>query len=99
MSTAERVYRKLMEVPKGRVTTYAELARAAGIEGGQRAVGTMMKNNPYPGIVPCHRVVRSSGEVGGYAYGSHIKEGMLGAEGVRIRNGRVRDWDSTVYRF
>lgn len=84
-----RVYRELMRVGRGEVTTYADLARAAGIPGGQRAVGNMMASNPWPGIVPCHRVIRSDGTLGGYAHGAQIKEGMLAAEGVRTRRGRV----------
>lgn len=74
---------------KGQVITYAELARAAGVPGAQRAVGTMMANNPWPGIVPCHRVVRSDGKVGMYAHGSHIKEAMLKKEGVKIADGKI----------
>ncbi|MDD9814220.1 MAG: MGMT family protein [Thaumarchaeota archaeon] len=84
-----RVYRELMRVGPGEVTTYADLARAAGIPGGQRAVGRMMATNPWPGIVPCHRVVRSDGTLGGYAHGGHIKEAMLESEGVHVRRGKI----------
>ncbi len=89
---AERVYAALCAVPPGRVTTYGELARAAGMAGGQRAVGRMMRDNPYPGIVPCHRVVMSDGRVGGYAHGTPRKEAMLAGEGVEVRGGRVVDF-------
>ena len=64
---SSRVYKKLLEVPRGKVTTYAELAKAVGIENGQRAIGNIMNKNPNPILVPCHRVVRSDGSVGGYA--------------------------------
>lgn len=86
---AERVYFELLKVKKGEVITYADLARAAGIPGAQRAVGTMMAANPWPGIVPCHRVVRADGSVGRYAYGHGIKEKMLESEGVAIRGGKI----------
>ena len=66
---SSRVYKKLLEVPRGKVTTYAELAKAVGIENGQRAIGNIMNKNPNPILVPCHRVVRSDGSVGGYAFG------------------------------
>ncbi len=92
-SARERVYNELLKVKKGEVITYADLARAAGIPGAQRAVGTMMANNPWPGIVPCHRVVRADGRIGGYAHGSHIKESMLEKEGVRIRGGKIVDFE------
>jgi len=94
-----RVYRELMRVGRGEVTTYADLARAAGIPGGQRAVGNMMASNPWPGIVPCHRVVRSDGTLGGYAHGARIKEGMLAAEGVRTRRGRVVGFDGVRHSW
>lgn len=100
MSPAERVYRALCAVPRGRVVTYADLARAAGIENGQRAVGRMMAANPYPGIVPCHRVVRSDGRIGGYMYGAESKAAMLRREGVEVDgDGRIAGFDGGAARF
>lgn len=100
MSPAERVYRALCSVPRGRVVTYADLARAAGIENGQRAVGRMMAANPYPGIVPCHRVVRSDGRIGGYMYGAESKAAMLRREGVEVdEGGRIVGFDGGAARF
>ena len=58
----------LMEVPKGKVTTYRELAHALGTKA-YRAVGQAMNRNPQLVSVPCHRVIKSNGEVGGYALG------------------------------
>lgn len=99
MKTAERVYRKLMEVPPGMVVSYGELARAAGLKNGQRAVGRIMSQNPYPVKVPCHRVVMSDGRLGGYGYGgSQIKASMLENEGVRVEGGRIRD-RTKMFRF
>ena len=99
MKTAERVYRKLLEVPPGMVVSYSELARAAGLKNGQRAVGRIMSQNPYPVIVPCHRVVMSDGRLGGYGYGgSLVKAGMLEKEGVRVEGGRIRD-PAKMFRF
>ena len=99
MSPANRVYEKLCMVPSGMVTTYGELARAAGMENGQRAVGRIMNKNPYPGIVPCHRVVMSDGKIGGYAYGEEVKRRMLDAEGVRVSGGRIIDFENVLFRF
>ena len=100
MSPAERVYAALCSVPRGAVVTYADLARAAGIENGQRAVGRMMAANPHPGIVPCHRVVRSDGRIGGYMYGADSKAAMLRREGVEVGgDGRIVGFDGGRARF
>lgn len=99
MSLEDRVYKKLLEVPKGKITTYGELARAVGLKNGQRQIGSIMSKNPHPGIVPCHRVVRSTGEVGGYLYGTEIKTSMLNQEGVDIQNGRISDMKNNMHRF
>ena len=88
-----------MEVPKGQITTYGELSKAVGLKNGQRVIGKIMNQNPYPVIIPCHRVVMSTGKIGGYAYGEHIKEKMLNDEGIEIKNGKILDWESKVYRF
>ena len=100
MSPAERVYAALCSVPRGAVVTYADLARAAGIENGQRAVGRIMAANPHPGIVPCHRVVRSDGRIGGYMYGAESKAAMLRREGVEVGgDGRIVGFDGGRARF
>jgi len=98
LNLEEKVYRKLMEVPKGRVTTYAELAKAVGIKNGQRVIGRMMNKNPYPLIIPCHRVILSSGKVGGYVWGENVKTNMLSKEGVKIRHGKIQN-PKIIYRF
>lgn len=98
MNLEERVYKKLIEVPKGKVTTYGELAKAVGLPNGQRIIGRIMNKNPYPVIVPCHRVVMSTGKVGGYAWGEKIKSNMLAKEGVQIKNGKIFDL-KMIHRF
>ncbi|HXX06028.1 MAG TPA: MGMT family protein [Candidatus Bathyarchaeia archaeon] len=98
MKLEDKVYKKLLEVPKGKVTTYGELAKAVGLKNGQRAIGRMMNKNPYPVIVPCHRVILSSGKVGGYAWGENVKTKMLSKEGVKIKNGKILHSD-IIYRF
>ncbi len=94
-----RVYKKLLEVPKGKVTTYGELAKAVGLKNGQRLIGKIMNRNPFPVIIPCHRVVKSDGTVGGYFYGDKVKTKMLSDEGVAIHNGKVKNWEKSVFRF
>lgn len=99
MNLDKKIYKKLLEVPKGKITTYGELAKAVGMKNGQRAVGKIMNKNPYPVIVPCHRVVKSDGKVGGYAYGEEIKSNMLQKEGIKIKNGKISDLENRIYRF
>ena len=99
MSLANKVYKQLSKVPKGKVTTYGELAKAVGLKNGQRAIGRIMNKNPYPVIIPCHRVIKSDGKIGGYAYGEKSKTKMLDREGIKIQNGKVMDFEKTIFRF
>jgi methylated-DNA-[protein]-cysteine S-methyltransferase len=93
-----RVYEKLLKVPKGKVTTYSELAKAVGLKNGQRAIGRIMSKNPFPVIVPCHRVILSTGKIGGYAWGEKIKTNLLSEEGIKIKHGKILD-KSKIYKF
>ena len=99
MSLDKKIYKKLLEVPKGKVTTYGELAKAVGMMNGQRAVGRVMNKNPYPAIIPCHRVINSDGKIGGYAYGEEVKSNMLTKEGIKIKDGKILDLEDRLYRF
>ena len=99
MMLSTKVYRKLLRVPKGKVTTYGELAKAVGLKNGQRIIGMIMKKNPYPVIVPCHRVVKSDGKIGGYAYGKNVKSKMLTNEGIKIKDGEIMDFDKAKFYF
>ena len=98
MNLEHEVYKKLLQVPKGKVTTYSELAKAVGLKNGQRTIGRIMSKNPFPVIVPCHRVILSNGKIGGYAWGEKIKTNMLSKEGIKIKKGKILDSDN-IYRF
>ena len=78
-----RVMEECAKVPRGEVTTYAELARRAGKPTAYRAVGHTMATNPVPIVVPCHRVVGSSGP-GGFGPGLQMKAQLLALEGARL---------------
>ena len=99
MNLEQKIFKKLLQVPKGQVTTYGELSKAVGLKNGQRVVGKIMNKNPYPVIIPCHRVVMSTGKIGGYAYGEHVKIKLLNDEGVQIKNGKILDLENKIYRF
>ena len=99
MILSTKVYRKLLQVPKGKVTSYGDLAKAVGLENGQRAIGVIMKKNPFPVIVPCHRVVKSDGKIGGYVYGERVKSHMLLKEGIKIKDGKIIDFAKEKFCF
>lgn len=94
----ERCYALLKRVPRGKVTTYSELAHALGSRG-YRAVGNAMNKNPYAPAVPCHRVVKSDGSLGGFAHGTAAKTRLLKREGVKVRNGHIVDFEKRCFRF
>lgn len=77
-----RVLHELAQVPYGRTATYRELAERAGNPRASRAVGMVMNRNRIPIVLPCHRIVGSSGELVGYGGGLHRKERLLRLEGA-----------------
>jgi len=93
------ILRILAEVPKGKVTTYSDLAKelakrdAKWSPGASRAVGTTMRNNPCGPQIPCHRVVKSDGTIGSFRGGAkgavEEKIAMLRGEGVTVVNGKI----------
>lgn len=77
---ARKVYQIVARIPIGQVRTYGWVARRAGKLGAARAVGQLMKRNPYPVIIPCHRVVAGNGRLGGYSQGIGKKRVLLDLE-------------------
>lgn len=88
---SEKVLEITSKIPKRRVTTYKIIARCLGAKA-YRAVGNIL-NKSYRGkpTVPCHRVVRSNGEVGGYAKGTKEKIRLLREEGIKIKDNKITD--------
>jgi methylated-DNA-[protein]-cysteine S-methyltransferase len=91
-----RVLRLVSRIPRGKVTTYKELAIAMGRQRAYRAVANVLAKNPRPVKIPCHRVVRSDGEIGGYKLGAMLKAKLLAEEGVEVRNKKI---DLARYMF
>jgi methylated-DNA-[protein]-cysteine S-methyltransferase len=94
----KNVYKLLCRIPRGRVTTYGAIARRLGGKRYSRAVGTAVAKNPFPLIIPCHRVVPVSGKVGNYGMGgrepstgTYMKRKLLELEGVKFQNQRVSE--------
>lgn len=97
---ASDVYKLVSKIPKGRVSTYGSVARALKSKAASRAVGQILKANPTPIVVPCHRVVKADGSVGGYggALGSNKKIRLLRSEGLIIRQGKIQSFGRVVLK-
>lgn len=80
----ERVWAAMRDIPIGEVRTYSELAKVCGNARATRAVANACGANPCAVIVPCHRVVRRDGGLGGFAWGVDVKRALLAREGVRL---------------
>lgn len=86
----------LKKIPKGKVTTYKILANKLKLH--PRVAGAMLAKNPRPIKIPCHRVVRSDGRIGGYKLGAKKKIALLRKEGVLVKNGKI-DLKKYLYKF
>lgn len=84
----KRVYSVVARIPRGKVLSYKDVAERSGYSKAFRAVGNILNRNSDPEI-PCHRVIKSSGLVGGYRYGARRKIFLLVKEGVAVKNNRV----------
>ncbi len=84
MTTFERIYEVVRQIPKGKVATYGQVALLAGNPRWARVVGYALHQNPAPGVIPCHRVVNREGRVApAFAFGgSDMQRGLLESEGV-----------------
>ena len=98
MNTAEKIYSALKKIPKGKVSTYKEIADFVGLKS-YRGAGQIIAHNPNAPEVPCHRIVMSDGKLGGYAFGIKKKIEILKKEGVMIANGKVQDFEKKLFKF
>jgi O-6-methylguanine DNA methyltransferase len=83
------VWRAASRIPRGRVTTYGAIAKAIGAPKAARAVGNALNASPGMPKVPCHRVVRADGKLGGFARGAKAKQRLLENEGLTVRKGKI----------
>ena len=93
----EDVYDLLLQIPEGKISTYGDLATALGNSSYSRRIGQILAKNPNPIKVPCHRVVKSDGTLGGYMYGSDKKMALLEKEGIYFKNGKVTNFNDVRY--
>lgn len=90
---------KTVLIPKGKVTTYGLLAKALGRPKAARAVGSALGKNPNPVEVPCHRVIRADGSIGGYSRGRRAKKKLFKKEGIRFLGDKVVDFNERLFNF
>lgn len=90
-SPTKRIYEAVKKIPKGKFATYGQVAELAGNKKMSRAVGNALHKNPEPGVIPCHRVVSSKGELAGdFAFGGlGVQAKLLFEEGVETVDGKV----------
>ncbi|MCJ7505646.1 MGMT family protein [Candidatus Bathyarchaeota archaeon] len=103
MKFEERVWKFMEKIPKGKVTTYGLIARKLNTNA-YRAVGNACRENPYAPRVPCHRVVKSDGTIGGFGgktSGKTIEKKiqLLRKEGVEVRNKKIVDFEKVLFKF
>ena len=94
----EKCYALLRKVPKGKLTTYRDLAHALNTCA-YRAVGNAMNKNPHLISTPCHRVVGVNGDLVGFAKGLAMKKKLLLKEGIEIKNNKVVELKKYLYKF
>jgi methylated-DNA-[protein]-cysteine S-methyltransferase len=80
----KRVLQAEHAIPRGRVCSYGKIAGHLGHSGAARAVGSALAKNPFPIIVPCHRAIRSNGQLGGFQGGLEMKKALLKMEGILL---------------
>jgi len=103
MKFDERVWEVMKNIPKGKVTTYGLIAKKLNTRA-YRAVGNACRSNPYAPVVPCHRVVKSDGSIGGFGgktSGKSVerKIRLLKKEGVKVKNGKIVGFEKVLFRI
>ncbi len=85
----KKVWNETFRIPCGKVISYLQLSKRVKASKAARSVGTCMARNPFPLIIPCHRVVRSDGTLGGYYGGLEMKKAILSQEGIKFKGNKV----------
>jgi methylated-DNA-[protein]-cysteine S-methyltransferase len=97
--TDQDVYVLLSKIPPGKVSTYGDIAKTLGHPKAARAIGRIIANNPNPISIPCHRVVKSNGEIVGFVYGEQRKREILEKEGIKFQNRIVEKFEEQRLSF
>ena len=97
MNLTEYSYYLVKQIPAGRVSTYGAVAKALGNKDYARAVGKYMNKNPNADIMPCFKIVKSDGSLGGFGLGIDDKIKRLNKDGIIVKNGKIVDFDKVFF--
>lgn len=94
----KRVYSLIKKIPKGRISTYGQIAKVLGCPDSARLIGRILNQNPQLIKIPCHRVVRSDGQIGGYKLGIKKKKSLLQKEGIKIKGNEILNFNKLMFK-
>ena len=97
MNLTEYTYYLVRQIPPGRVSTYGAVAKALGNKGYSRAVGKFMNKNPNADTMPCFKIVKSDGSLGGFGLGIDDKIRRLKEDGISVKNGKIVDFKNVYF--
>ena len=97
MNTVEYTYKLVRQIPSGRVSTYGAVAKALGNKGYARAVGKYMNTNPDANTMPCFKIVKSDGSLGGFGLGINDKIRRLKQDGISVKDGKIVDFEKVFF--
>jgi len=97
MNLTEYTYFLVKQIPKGRVSTYGAVAKALGNKNYARAVGKYMNKNPNADIMPCFKIIKSDGTLGGFGLGIKDKIRRLEHDGIKIKDGRILNFKKVYF--
>jgi O-6-methylguanine DNA methyltransferase len=97
MNLSDYTYFLVRQIPAGRVSTYGAVAKALGNKGYARAVGKYMNKNPDADTMPCFKIVKSDGSLGGFGLGIDDKIRRLKRDGIEIKDGKIDDFKSVFF--
>jgi len=97
MDIVEYTYFLVRQIPPGRVSTYGAVAKALGNPGYARAVGKIMNKNPDADTMPCFKIVKSDGSLGGFGLGIDDKVRRLKEDGIKVKDGKIFDFKNVFF--
>lgn len=98
MKFSSKVYELCKKIPKGKISTYHDIAYTLNTKA-YRAIGKILNKNPLPNKIPCFKIIKNNGEIGGYKLGIKEKIKRLKREGIKIKNNKVINFKKILFRF
>ena len=97
MNVAEYTCYLVKQIPHGKVSTYGAVAKALGNKGYARAVGKYMNKNPNADTMPCFKIVKSDGRLGGFGLGIEDKIRRLNEDGIKVKDGKIVNFKKVFF--